>query len=246
MPSAIATPARPRRRRAAVYPRTLPRCARFQGARARTAKPPRIPGATLGAVAIAAAPVFGAPASAQDAVAIASPRGACLDAVRKADRAHGIPAGLLVAVALNESGLHAYALSIDGRTHFPSNREEARRLYWNAMGRSAVMAGCVQVNANAHARREEWPLDPSMAAHWAARHLRELHERTGSWTQTLRRWHGGSSEGTHRLLCRLRGKLQVPSPGANLIEGVACGEGQVARVRRDGYARLELAEEAAR
>jgi hypothetical protein len=39
-----------------------------------------------------------------------SPRAACLAATREAEITHGLPEGLLTAIALNESGLHAYAL----------------------------------------------------------------------------------------------------------------------------------------
>ncbi len=179
--------------------------------------------------------------------AIASPRSACLDAVRAAERAHGIPDGLLVAMALNESGLHAYALNIGGRAHFPSNREDARRLYWNAIGRTAVMAGCVQVNAGVHARRDDWPLDPVAAADWAARHLRAQYERTGDWTRALIRWHGGSPASSARIVCRVRSKMEVTAPGQVVLRAGHCGgEVRAARLRRNGSALLELAEDSAR
>jgi hypothetical protein len=185
--------------------------------------------------------------SPQERRAIASPRAACLAAVRAAERAHGIPEGLLVAIALNESGLHAYALNIGGRSYYPSTREEARRLYWGALGRASVMAGCVQVNAGVHARRGDWPLDPVVAADWGARHLREHYERTGDWTRALIRWHGGSPESSARVVCRVRGKMEVTAPGHVVLDGRRCAaETTLARLRHDGRALLELAEAAER
>jgi hypothetical protein len=151
-------------------------------------------------------------------------------------------------MALNESGLHAYALNIGGRAHFPSNREDARRLYWNAIGRRAVMAGCVQVNAGVHARNDDWPLDPVAASNWAARHLREQYERTGrDWTRALIRWHGGSPASSARIVCRVRSKMEVTAPGSSVLAGGACGGvTAVARLRRNGSALLELAEDSER
>ncbi|GGG18056.1 hypothetical protein GCM10010964_02880 [Caldovatus sediminis] len=178
---------------------------------------------------------------------VRSPRAACLAAVRAAERAHGIPEGLLVAIALNESGLHAFALNIGGRSHYPATREEARRLYWEALGREPVMAGCVQVNAGVHARRSDWPLDPFVAADWGARYLRRHYERTGDWADALVRWHGGSPENAARLVCRVRGRMDVTAPGHAVFEGFRCGgDTAVARLRRDGRALLELAEAAER
>ncbi len=148
-------------------------------------------------------------------------------------------------MALNESGLHAYALNIGGRAYYPSSREEAQRLYWNALGRTAVMAGCVQVNAGVHARRGDWPLDPVAAADWAARYLRKHYERTGDWTRALIRWHGGSPQSSARVVCRVRAKMETTMPPgrAAVLDGAGCGgETSMARLRRNGRALLELAE----
>jgi len=240
MTSANATPER--RRREAACPRAMQRGARHSAARARAA-PRRRPvrAAAFGALVVAGAAIGAArPAAAQEA--IVSPRAACLDAVRGAERDYGLPRGLLVAVALNESGLHAYALNIRGRAYFPSSREDARRLYFAGLARGAVMAGCVQVNARVHARGSDWPLDPRIAADWAARQLRDYYERTGSWTGALARWQGRSPAGARQLICRVRGKLEATAPDNAMFEGVNCGRTEVARVRRDGVALLELAE----
>ncbi|HZH47913.1 MAG TPA: hypothetical protein VEY31_14885, partial [Roseococcus sp.] len=173
------------------------------------------------------------------ALAHSSPRAACLQATRRAEHIHGVPAGLLTAVALAESGLHAHALSIGGRAHYPETRDEARALLASAGGRS-VMAGCVQVNARVHARGSDWPLDPMTSADWAGGMMARWARETGSWPEALRRWHGGSVASTQRLVCRVRAKLEVTNPQSDLFDSYAC-EGS-ASVRRNGAIHLATAE----
>ncbi|WP_240046773.1 transglycosylase [Paracraurococcus ruber] len=172
-----------------------------------------------------------------------SPRAACLRAARRAERIHGLPEGLLVAVALSESGLHAHALNIAGRSYFPDTAAEARALL--ARARGSAMAGCVQVNAGVHARNADWPLDAERSADWAGGLLRRWQVETGSWTQALARWHGGSPASTRRVLCRVRAKLEVTSPGSPVLADAGCA-GTMARERRNGEALLSVAETADR
>ena len=229
----------------------MPRSATIPPARGGHQKRPRIP-PSLGAAALLVASLLTAgPAAAQggrdggrnpsSGAAIASPRAACLDAARAAEDAHDLPRGLLVAVALAESGLHAFALNIGGRAHFPSSSLEARQLLAGAGPRQAVMAGCVQINARVHAPGSSWPLDPRRAADWAAGHLREKFDRTGDWGDAIRHWNGGASATADRLVCRVQAKLRAANPGSRLLAGERCG-GSYARERRDGQALLEIAE----
>lgn len=173
-----------------------------------------------------------------------SPRAECLAAARRAEGAHGLPRGLLVAIALSESGLHAHALSIRGRAHYPQDRATARRLLLAATGSgAAVMAGCMQVNAGVHARGgADWPLDAARSADWAGGRLRRWHAETGSWTEAVRRWHGGSPAEAGRLACRVRARLEVVAPGSPLLRGHGCNGVEAARLRRNGEALLEVAE----
>jgi hypothetical protein len=181
-------------------------------------------------------------ALAAPAVRDLSPRGACLEAAREAERKHGLPEGLLVGIALNESGLHAHALSIGGRAHYPESRAEAVRLLRASGGRA--MAGCVQVNAGVHARGgQDWPLDPWRATDWAAGYLRQHYETYGDWGLAVVRWHGGSPRQMTRLVCRVRSKIDVVAPGSAIFAERCRGTGaQMAAFRRNGAALLELAE----
>ncbi len=208
MMTANALPATSSRRHGAASPRALARGARHLGARLR-----RLGGLAqhrrrrllspvwAAAVAGVLSLVACAPAEAtQDVVAAApvaredlSPRAACLDAAREAEREHGLPEGLLVGIALNESGLHAHALNIGGRAYYPDSKAEAMRLIRAAGGRA--MVGCMQVNAAVHARGgQDWPLDPYKATEWAANYLLQHYETYGDWSMALVRWHGGSAE----------------------------------------------------
>ncbi|SHJ75111.1 Transglycosylase SLT domain-containing protein [Roseomonas rosea] len=170
-----------------------------------------------------------------------SPRAACLDAVRQAELAHNIPEGLMVAISLAESGLHAHAMNIGGRAYYPDTPEEARRIYRAAPARSYVMAGCVQVNARVHARNSDWPLDPWRSADWGAGYLRQHYETYGNWADAIRRWNGA---GNDKLACRVQAKLQVTNPDSDVLDNVRCGNTAIARERRNGAALLEIAEAA--
>ena len=171
-----------------------------------------------------------------------SPRAACLAATRRAERIHGLPEGLLTAVALAESGLHAYALNLGGRAHFPASRQDAQALLAAAPGRASVMAGCVQVNARVHARNSDWPLDPQMAADWAGGMMARWAREQGSWAEALRRWHGGSPASTQRLVCRVRAKMEVTNPAADLFDGWGCGDDGRARANGAAHLRTAMAE----
>jgi hypothetical protein len=185
------------------------------------------------------------PAAGPDVVA-GSPRAACLQATQRAEQVHGLPPGLLTAVALAESGLHAYALSIGGRAHFPESEAAARALVDNASPRSSIMAGCVQVNARVHARNAHWPLNPTMSADWAGGMMARWARETGSWSTALRRWHGGSPASTQRLVCRVKAKLEVTSPGSDVFHNFDCNGAQADRTRRTGAVHLATAQRHAR
>jgi hypothetical protein len=234
MTTAIRASAPPRRRRPAAFPC----CVTPRGA------PTKREGeadhrerwrAGLAAPLLAAALFAALPAAAQPVARQAGPRAECLAATRAAERAHHLPEGLLVSVALAESGLHAYALNIGGRAHYPADGAAARRLLAGAGAGQSIMAGCVQVNARVHARGSDWPLDAPRAADWAARTLQQAYQRTGNWPDAVRRWNGGRPATANRLVCRVQAKLQVVNPGSMAMAGAACGAGEIARVRRDGH-----------
>ncbi|MBR0675173.1 lytic transglycosylase domain-containing protein [Roseomonas alkaliterrae] len=264
MTTANGLPASPRRRHLAAPPRALRRGVRStrlrlrrlwtrlrRGARRRV--PLRVAalagllafGTVACAQAEAPAPVNAAATAAAEPDEGLSPRTACLEAARLAERKHGLPEGLLVGIALNESGLHAHALNIAGRAYYPDSREEARRLLRSTRA-GYVMAGCVQVNARVHARGgETWPLDPWRATDWAAGYLRQHYDTYGDWGMAVVRWHGGNPRMMTRLVCRVRSKIEVVAPDSGIFAERCRGTAaQMARFRENGRALLELAEAA--
>jgi hypothetical protein len=170
------------------------------------------------------------------------PRAACLVGARQAERVHDLPPGLLVAIALSESGLHAHALNIGGRAFFPDSRDAARALLATAPAHAPVMAGCVQVNARVHARGSDWPLDAGQATDWAGAMLQRWYAETGRWPAVLARWHGGSPAGTRRVICRVRAALEVTAPGSSVLAEEHCAGTRAERERRNGAALLSVAE----
>ncbi len=104
------------------------------------------------------------------------------------------------------------------------------------------MAGCLQINAGVHARGQTWPLDPRAAAEWAADFLRGHHQRSGDWVEVLRRWHGASPANAGTYVCRVRGKLEVVQPDSPIFANQRCAPAQMARLRQNGAAHLEIAE----
>lgn len=257
MTSANALPAITSRRHRAVPQRLVARGGRYLTTRLRRLRDsvrhgghrllsPLWATATAGALALSACAPPDPPAQVASAIPAPredlSPRAACLDAAREAERAHDLPEGLLVGIALNESGLHAHALSIGGRAYYPERKEEAMRLIRAAGGRA--MAGCMQVNVSVHARGgQDWPLDPYKATEWAANYLRQHYETYGDWSMALVRWHGGSPSMTTRLVCRVRSKIDVVAPDSSLFAERCRGtQTQMAAFRRNGQALLELAE----
>ena len=257
MTTANALPATPCRRHGAATSRALARGARHLGSRLRRIRglgrsrrllSPFWAAAISGVLGLAACAPARATQNPVPVVPVAhvdkSPRAACLEAAREAERDYGLPEGLLVGIALNESGLHANALNIGGRAYYPTTREEAARLIRGAGGRA--MVGCVQINFAVHARAgQDWPLDPYKATRWAANYLLQHYETYGDWSMALVRWHGGTVSQTTQLVCRVRSKIDVVAPDSHLFSERCRGtQAQMASFRRNGQALLEMAEAA--
>ncbi|TIV11207.1 MAG: lytic transglycosylase domain-containing protein, partial [Mesorhizobium sp.] len=75
--------------------------------------------------------------------------------LRAADR-YGVPAGILYAVGLTETGkkgsLQPNALNIEGKAVFPRSRDEALVTFENARreGKTLIDLGCMQINQHYH------------------------------------------------------------------------------------------------
>ncbi|WP_292694227.1 transglycosylase SLT domain-containing protein [Mesorhizobium sp.] len=119
--------------------------------------------------------------------------------LRAADR-YGVPAGILYAVGLTETGnkgsLQPNALNIEGKAVFPRSRTEALAAFANARreGKTLIDLGCMQINHHYHAshfRSVEDMLEPRQNVDYAARFLASLHARHETWSMAVARYHAG-------------------------------------------------------
>lgn len=123
-----------------------------------------------------------------------------------------VPLGVLYAVGLTETGrkgsLHPYALNIEGRTVFTNSAEDAMKEFNKARreGLTLIDLGCMQINHYYHGGKfssVEAMLDPAQNVSYAARFLRELRKREGSWTMAVARYHAGpnNNPAQKRYIC---------------------------------------------
>jgi hypothetical protein len=125
---------------------------------------------------------------------------------RQAERAEGIPTGLVHAVALAESGRWLAdegttrpwpwtVTSGDDSFYLPSRSEALRKIQeLQSAGRSNIDVGCMQVNLGYHGHEfisVAEALEPASNVAYAARFLKRLHEETQSWTRATARYHSG-------------------------------------------------------
>jgi soluble lytic murein transglycosylase-like protein len=135
-----------------------------------------------------------------------------------AAEAQQVPLGVLYAVGMTETGrkgsLHPYALNIEGKTVIAGSAEEALAVFAKARrrGKTLIDLGCMQVNHHYHGDRFASPaamLDPRQNVAYAARFLRELKEREGSWTMAVARYHAGpdNNPAQKRYICKVIANL---------------------------------------
>ncbi|POF30141.1 transglycosylase-like protein with SLT domain [Roseibium marinum] len=111
-----------------------------------------------------------------------------------------VPLGVLYAVGLTETGrrnsLYPYALNIEGKSVFPPSRLAARKDFLQARkhGKKLIDIGCMQINYHYHGKRfrsVDHMLEPRANVQYAARFLKDLRSRQGSWTMAVARYHAG-------------------------------------------------------
>lgn len=154
----------------------------------------------------------------------------CLDAVRAAERRAAIPSGLLLAVAVNESGRWdrdekrtlpwPWTVNNGGNGRHFETKEEAIR--WveelRGMGRTNIDVGCMQINLHHHP--EAFPdleaaFDPVRNVAYGAKFLGDLRDATGSWPEAVGRYHSADADRgrnyRERVYARLDGLEQPAS-----------------------------------
>ena len=134
---------------------------------------------------------------------------ACAAAGAEAERQHGLPTGLLLAIGQVESGrrdpasgrVMPWPWTIDAAgngQHFddlPSAITATRQ--WLAKGVASIDIGCFQVNLAAHPQAFnglEQAFDPAANADYASRFLVSLKDRLGSWNSAIAAYHSATPE----------------------------------------------------
>lgn len=159
----------------------------------------------------------------------------CVSHAIEAERELNIPSGLLVAVALVESGQdgspYPYAMSVQGRAVYAKSSGDAARYLRDKRGnlRNDTYVGCMQLSVAAH-RTEFDPVErivqPRENVWYAGRLLLRLHGEEGNWRSALARYNGGSMRTVQSYVCKVWQHLaELDQRSARLIESPACEDG---------------------
>jgi len=143
----------------------------------------------------------------------------------RASRQYGVPVAVLYAVGLTETGdrngMQPYLLNIEGRSQSAVSPQEALRYFEEARRRGAKLIdlGCMQINHHFHGSHFDSAaamLDPVKNVDYAARFLRELYAREGSWTRAVARYNAGpgNDPAQRRYVCRVIANLVASRFGA--------------------------------
>ncbi len=139
---------------------------------------------------------------------------ACEGEILRAAARYNVPAGILYAVGLTETGvkgsLQPYALNIEGKAVFARTANEAIARFETASrsGAKLIDLGCMQINHHYHASHFanlRAMLDPRRNVDYAARFLVDLKKRHGSWSMAVARYHAGpdNDPAQKRYICRV-------------------------------------------
>jgi soluble lytic murein transglycosylase-like protein len=175
------------------------------------------------------------------AAAAAPQANLCEREMTRAAHKYQVPLGILFAVGLTETGidgnLHAYALNLEGNTVYSLNKEQAIERFNAARtaGLKLIDVGCMQLNHYFHGERFSsvaGMLDPHLNVDYAARFLRELKEREGSWTLAVARYNAGKNNNPaqKRYVCRVLERLVKSGFGAWTAKSSAFCEDELRRV----------------
>ncbi len=150
--------------------------------------------------------------------------GACEREIQAAAAKYGIPEGILYSVGLTETGrkgsLYPWALNIEGKAFFPETPSMALQTFQAARleGKELIDMGCMQINHHFHGENFSSPqemLDPKRNVEYAAKFLRNLHDRHETWTMAVARYHAGPNNdpAQKRYVCRVISNLVATGYG---------------------------------
>ncbi|MCU0838178.1 MAG: lytic transglycosylase domain-containing protein [Rhodospirillales bacterium] len=148
-------------------------------------------------------------ATSLDAASFGDPRDLCAQAIAREEREQGIPARLMQAIALTESGrwdahrqtkiAWPWTINAEGEgRYFPSmGAAIAAVRALKARGVNSIDVGCMQVNLRYHGDAFSdltEAFEPATNVAYAADFLKTLYQQTGSWTEATGRYHSATPE----------------------------------------------------
>lgn len=150
--------------------------------------------------------------------------GICEREIQGAAAKYGIPEGILYSVGLTETGrkgsLSPYAMNIEGKAYFASSGTAAMTVFQDAkrQGAKLIDIGCMQINHHFHGENfssAEEMFDPKRNVEYAAKFLRNLHDRHETWTMAVARYHAGpnNNPAQKRYVCRVISNLVATGYG---------------------------------
>jgi soluble lytic murein transglycosylase-like protein len=150
--------------------------------------------------------------------------GACEREIQSAAAKYGIPEGILYSVGLTETGrkgsLYPYAMNVEGKALFPPSEQAALRQFDTASrgGAKLIDIGCMQINHYFHGENfssVEEMFDPHRNVEYAAKFLRNLHDRHETWTMAVARYHAGpnNNPAQKQYVCRVIANLVATGYG---------------------------------
>ena len=129
-----------------------------------------------------------------------------------------MPLAVFYAVGLNETGgrngLQPYAMNIDGRASINASLADGLAAFAAARrgGAKLIDVGCMQINYKYHGDKfasVSEMFDPAHNIDYAARFLKELRAREGSWTLAVARYNAGpnNNPAQKKYVCAVIGKM---------------------------------------
>ncbi len=160
----------------------------------------------------------------------------CVAHAIDAEQKLNIPSGMLLAIALVESGMdgapNPYAVSADGRAIMARTPQDAARHLRDRSGklRQNTYVGCMQISVQVH-KGQFQPLerivDPRENVWYAGRMLLRLHGEEGSWKAALARYNGTSPRRAQAYLCKVwQNLVELDQGSAKLIESPKCDDSE--------------------
>lgn len=164
----------------------------------------------------------------------------CTDYVLEAEQKLNIPKGMLLGIALAESGgsgePRSFLLNVRGRTIASATERDAARHLRDPKGRlrDRVYAGCMQLSVHHHQSAfnpVEKIVNPSANVLYAAQYLKRLHREVGSWAGAVGRYNGGSRNQMQAYQCKVWQLVsQLDKGSARLMESSSCRPTEVAGI----------------